>query len=113
MPELAPLIPNGESQPHVIVGDEVFPLKTNLLRPYSKNNLEHNEPNEIFDYRLSRTRRVVENTFGILAAHCRCFRTYLEVQPEFVEKIVFASCCLHNMLCAENVLEPDIESLRL
>ncbi|XP_050527810.1 uncharacterized protein LOC126897907 [Daktulosphaira vitifoliae] len=56
---------------------------------------------------LSRARRVVENAFGILAARWRCFRKNLEVQPEFVDKIVLSSCCLHNMLCGDNAFEPE------
>jgi len=113
IPEAAPIIQNGQPQPYVIVGDEAFPLKTYLLRPYSRSYLEDNEPNKIFNYRLSRARRVVENAFGILAARWRCFRGPLEIQPEFVDKVVLASCCLHNMLCADNAFEPDTESLQL
>lgn len=112
VPEPTPLVENGRPQPYVVVGDEAFPLKPYLLRPYSRNNLGDNEPNKIFNYRLSRARRVVENSFGLLAARWRCFRRYLEVQPEFVDKIVLASCCLHNMLCADNIFEPDVESLQ-
>jgi len=95
--------------PYYFVGDEAFPLKPYLLRPYSRNSLGDNEPNKIFNYRLSRARRVVENAFGILAARWRCFRGHIEVQPEFVDKIVLASCCLHNMLCTDNEFEPDLE----
>lgn len=113
VPEPAPLTENGEPLPYVIVGDEAFPLKNYLLRPFSRRYLGDNEPNKIFNYRLSRARRVVENAFGILAARWRCFRGHLEIQPEFVDKIVLASCCLHNMLCADNAFEPDIESLQL
>lgn len=64
----------------------------------------------IFNYRLSRARRVVENVFGILAARWRCFRKSLEVQPEFIDRIVLSSCCLHNMLCADNAFEPEVIS---
>lgn len=111
VPQPMPLIEGGEPLPYVIVGDEAFPLKTYLLRPYSKSHLGENEPNKIFNYRLSRARRVVENAFGILSARWRCFRRHLEVQPEFVDKIVLASCCLHNMLCADSTFDSDIESL--
>lgn len=87
-----------------------FLLKPYLLRPYSRNSLGDNEPNKIFNYRLLRARRVVGNAFGILAARWRCFRGHIEVQPEFVDKIVLASCCLHNMLCTDNEFELEFES---
>nr|CAI5828130.1 unnamed protein product [Callosobruchus analis] len=111
VPGNVPLKTNGLPQPHIIVGDEAFPLKTYLLRPYSRFHLDENEPNKIYNYRLSRARRVVENAFGILVARWRVFRRHLEVQPYLVDKIVLASCCLHNMLCSDS-LEPDIPTLR-
>lgn len=33
----------------------------------------------------------------------RCFRKSLEVQLELAEKIVLVACCLHNMLCTDNI----------
>ena len=39
VPESAPLVENGEPQPYVVVGDEAFPLKTYMLRPYSRKTL--------------------------------------------------------------------------
>lgn len=44
------------------VGDDAFPLKHYLLKPYSKNSLTVQE--NIFNYRLSRAIRIVENCFG-------------------------------------------------
>lgn len=99
VPEDTPLEDNGEPMPYVIVADEAFALKPYLMRPYSRVSVTGNERNKTFNYRLSRARRVVENAFGILSARWRVFRTVIQVQPNSVDKIVLAACCLHNMLC--------------
>jgi len=57
----------NEEWPYFFVADEAFPLRTDLLQPYSrKNNLGEKE--KIFNYRLSRPRNIIENAFGILAS---------------------------------------------
>lgn len=107
VPEDTPLQENGDPMPYVIVADEAFPLKSYLMRPYSRVNLTGNEENKIFNYRLSRARRVVENAFGILSNRWRVFRTNIQVQPKSVDNIVLAACCLHNMLCQSHHFEFD------
>jgi len=111
VPPNAPLVENSVPMPHVMVGDEAFPLKTYLLRPYSKHHQGGDESKKIYNYRLSRARRVVENAFGILASRWRVFRRPLEVQPETVDKVVLASCCLRNMLCKAHNPPDEIELL--
>lgn len=103
MPAANPLTPNSEPLPHVIVADEAFPLKPFLMRPYSKNDVRNNEPNKIFNYRLSRARRIVENAFGILRSRWRVFAGPMSVQPDMVDKIILATCCLHNYLGTDNL----------
>jgi hypothetical protein len=80
--------------PYVIAGDEAFPLKKYLLRPYSKQHQGGEVSNKIYNYRLSRARRVVENASGILASRWTVFRRPFEVQPETVASI---TCSVKNV----------------
>ncbi|CAK1604032.1 unnamed protein product [Parnassius mnemosyne] len=98
VPPNKPINQNTEPLPYTIVADAAFPLKTYLLKPYSKAKLVNNNPNKIFNYRLSRARRTVENAFGILRARFRVLQGPLQVQPNMADKIVLAACCLHNFL---------------
>jgi len=75
-------------QPYVLVGDEAFPLMDNLMKPFSRKNL--NEEQAIFNYRLSRARRIVENAFGILASRFRILLREINLSPEKATLIVQA-----------------------
>ena len=87
---------DGFCLPFVIVSDEIFPLKEWLMKPYPGRNLGEEE--EIFNYRLSRCRRTIENTFGILAAKWRIFRRPIRAKVETAERVTKACICLHNYL---------------
>lgn len=80
----------------VFVGDDAFPLRTSLLKPYSKNTLSDQE--KIFNYRLSRARRVAENAFGILVSRFRIFEKPIPLKVETTELLVKTTCALHNWL---------------
>ncbi|XP_046684357.1 uncharacterized protein LOC124370111 [Homalodisca vitripennis] len=82
--------------PFTFLGDEAFPLKENLMKPYPNKGITHDE--KIFNYRMCRARRVVENAFGILATRFRVLLSTMNVSVERAEIIVLACCTLHNFL---------------
>ena len=59
------------------------------MKPYAFRGLTRE--NRIFNYRLSRVRRVSENAFGILANRFRVFLTLMQLSSENAEKVVLAS----------------------
>lgn len=81
---------------HVIVGDDAFPLTRYLMKRYPISS--QGVKKRIFNYRQSRARNIVENAFGILASRFRIFLKTLEVKPSTADKVVWASCSLHNWL---------------
>ena len=79
-----------------ILGDDAFPLRKDLMKPFPHRNLEHTQ--QIFNYRISRARRVVENAFGILANRFRVLLTRINLDPSKATTVVLAVCVLHNFL---------------
>jgi hypothetical protein len=67
-----------------------------VRRPYSRDDVHQDEEKKIFNYRLSRARNTVENTFGILARKFRIFERKLNVSHEHSVTIIMATCCLHD-----------------
>ncbi|KAG5871933.1 hypothetical protein JTB14_022408 [Gonioctena quinquepunctata] len=86
----------GFSENSVIVGDDAFSLRSDLMKPFSKHGLSDEE--KIFNYRLSRARRVSENAFGILAWRFRVFSRPIELKPDTIDRVVWDACSLHNWL---------------
>lgn len=82
--------------PYVFLGDSAFALNKNLMKPFPFKNISYEK--RIFNYRLSRARRVVENAFGITASRFRVLRRPLDLDLKTIDIIVMACCALHNYL---------------
>jgi len=82
---------------YCLVGDEAFSLKPYLLCPYPDKSRLTSEQ-DVYNYRLSRARRVTENTFGILTSQWRNYRKSIIASAENAKVMVQATICLHNWL---------------
>ena len=82
--------------PFFLVGDDAFGLSMFLMKPFSKPKL--NLAEQVYNYRISRARMVVENAFRILTTKFRVLQSKINLKPENAEKII--KCCLdlHNYL---------------
>jgi len=65
LPEDKPLPGDDVPVPYFITGNNAFGINKRVMNLFSIRNMDYCE--RIFDQRLSRARRVVENAFGILA----------------------------------------------
>ncbi|XP_029162074.1 protein ALP1-like [Nylanderia fulva] len=88
--------------PCFFLGDSGFPISSIMMRPYAGKL--HDERKKIFNYRLSRARRTIENTFGILSLRWRIYRKPINMHPKYIDKIVMATICLHNYIKFEEDL---------
>lgn len=96
--------------PYVFVADEAYPLKTNIMRPFPSRNLD--AKSEYFNKRLSRARKCIECTFGILNAKWRIFGKAIETSEEHACLIIKAACLLHNVLrdLEENGIDDNLDT---
>lgn len=81
--------------PHLI-GDNAFPIGVNLLKPFPHRQLTLEEC--IFNYHLSRARRIIENVFGIISSRFMVLQMEMHFVPDHCINIVSAICVLRNIL---------------
>ena len=70
------------------------------MRPFARHGLMNER--HIFNYRLSRAKRVVEYAFGILANLWRLYHCCIYLNPDNVTVVVKATVVLHNILTLPN-----------
>lgn len=91
-------LPTDESNnefPYYFAGDEGFPLLRYLMRPYPQRGLDNVK--RIYNYRLSRCRRTIECSFGMMTEKFQVLDTSIKCHtPEKIVKIIKAVCILHN-----------------
>ena len=95
LPKPASFVGSGTEVPFVILGDEAYPLKTYLMKPFARKDLSCEEC--VFNFRLSRARRC-ECAIGIQTAKWRLLKKAVETNVNKDEGIVRCICLLHNII---------------
>lgn len=111
LPEPEPFPDETQNIPFYFVADEAFALKTNMMKPFSRNQLT--DYRRIFNSRLSRGRKSVECAFGMLTSKFRALNTTICCDPSKVDVIVQAMCVLHNVIrnCDGKFSRPQYENV--
>jgi hypothetical protein len=96
LPEESSLPRSNIKMPYFFMGYDAFPLGKHLMKPCKGAHLDLHK--SVFNYRLSRARRVIENTFGILVSRFRIFTRTITSSPSTVDSIIKATVYLHNFI---------------
>lgn len=99
LPKDGYIINTNVKVPFCFLADEAFPLNSYIMRPFPGKGLS--EKQLVFNYRLSRARRTIENAFGILASRWRVLKGCIIAEAHTVKIITGATVCLHNFIMTE------------
>ena len=100
LPEPEKIGENGPTIPYFLVEDEAFALSSFMMRPYPRISAIKEEY-KVFNYRLSRCRRIVECSFGIFTSRFRVFRKPIIAGIKKIILIINAAICIHNFILQE------------
>ncbi|XP_067633791.1 uncharacterized protein [Eurosta solidaginis] len=104
---------SGVQMPICILGDSAFKFSTTLMKPYAFST-DLSEEKKLYNYMLSKCRRVAENAFGHVKARFRRIGKGIDNEIGNAPSIVQAACVLHNFLNEENdtINQMWLENLR-
>ncbi|KAH7977556.1 hypothetical protein HPB49_002343 [Dermacentor silvarum] len=79
----------------IMLCDQAFTLTPHLMKPHA--NVPSGSKQAIFNYNLSKSRRIVENAFGRVKARFRFILKRMECKLSNAKLAIRASCTLHNI----------------
>lgn len=88
-------------------------MKTYLLRPYPCSTINGDIEKQIFNYRLSRARRVSENAFGHLVQKFRIYFRSINLLPENGDNVVLTTCILHNNIKDNDLMVQHLDPVEI
>ncbi len=92
-----PETPPGNIKYH-FVADDAFPLTTRVSKPFPRNSPALSVLEKVYNYRLSRARRTIENAFGHTANVFRVLRGPINLSVKNATSVLKALVALHNYL---------------
>ncbi|KAJ4427029.1 hypothetical protein ANN_26828 [Periplaneta americana] len=115
LPSPEPLPRREVQKPYAILGDDVFALGENLMKPYP--GLYLNIDFRFYIYRHSRGLRIIENIFGLMCSVFLVFRKQLLLNVQDRKRVIVAYLYLHNFLRKkmgqeENVPLQEVSTLK-
>jgi hypothetical protein len=99
--------PNSIGPNKFIVGDTAYPNLHWLVTPFKDNGHLTREQN-MFNYRLSASRIVIEHAFGLLKGRFRRLRKFDNISKQLCTEMIMVACILHNICIDANyVIQGD------
>ncbi|KAK4322220.1 hypothetical protein Pmani_007018 [Petrolisthes manimaculis] len=98
----------GEFQDYHLLGDSGYPLERYLLTPFANPRTRGEER---YNRSHTRTRVIIEQTFGLLKSRFRCLHRSggsLQYEPRKCIKMVMACMYLHNKCVRRRVPLPEV-----
>lgn len=83
--------------PPLLIGDSAFKLTSYVMKPFPYTT-DQDASKKLFNYKLSKCRRVVENAFGHLKARFRRIGKGIDNHIQNSNMIIKACCLLNNFL---------------